>query len=248
MTEAQELYNQLNERQQAYLKAVYQFDQEAENYERSAWSDGRQRRPADEWRWLPYTRTPDGYPPPLQSHLADLGMVDPGTGSTFNALETRGLILCKNEWHGSQSRLESWLFVRMTPLGRKVVRAATGQASKPKLPAGTLQEWQWAALALVYAAGDEGLEKYHGPGRGFGEYGRVSWKTWLRLRDYKAGDLVQERIVPGSEDLSAYPHPKMGEYRMYITEFGKQYYEREKERYQERYQALYSEGKSEGIE
>jgi len=54
---------------------------------------------------------------------------------------------------------------------------------------GALREWHWHALAKAYAADDEGL------GGEDGDYARIGWNTWLRLRDYKRGALVEE--VPG---------------------------------------------------
>jgi hypothetical protein len=43
----------------------------------------------------------------------------------------------------------------------------------------------WRALAKAY--GNEGLEGSHG------DYANIGWNTWLRLRDYKRGALIEER-------------------------------------------------------
>ena len=43
-------------RPRAYLLAIYSVDQDEQDYQHTAWSRGRRRRPADEWRWLKYAR------------------------------------------------------------------------------------------------------------------------------------------------------------------------------------------------
>ena len=42
----------LNERQQEYMQAVYETDQEQEADERGMWKRGGTPRPAREWRWM----------------------------------------------------------------------------------------------------------------------------------------------------------------------------------------------------
>jgi hypothetical protein len=70
-------------------------------------------------------------------------LIDEGTGSTFNALESRGFIKCKYTWKrrdGSREALERFLMLQITPAGRKLVRSATGaKAYRPGSP-GTLRE------------------------------------------------------------------------------------------------------------
>jgi len=81
------------------------------------------------------------------------------------------------------------LEVQITSLGRKVVRAASGEQRPKPPPKGQLRERQWAALARLYAAGDAGVlseEMMYGRG-GF------DWmRTLLRLRDYKPQPLMEE--------------------------------------------------------
>ena len=43
------------------------------------------RTPANEWRWMMYG--PVAPPSPLYQALRDAGLVDPGTGATWQALE-----------------------------------------------------------------------------------------------------------------------------------------------------------------
>jgi len=78
----------LNERQQKYLQENYSQDQENERYEKRAWSRGTRPRPATEWRWMFDGIFPEtGSDSPLLRRLNDAGLVDPGTGATFEALE-----------------------------------------------------------------------------------------------------------------------------------------------------------------
>jgi hypothetical protein len=111
----------------------------------------------------------------------------------------------------------------MTPAGRKLVRTWTGAKAYKAPPAGTLREWHWRAVARAYAAGDEGLDG------SYGDYGRIGWNTWLRLRDYKWGALVEER------DARGHAGPGIGPYTPHITTAGRALYEREWARYHELY-------------
>src|SRR5579859_8174299 len=84
----------LNERQRQYMQAIYETDQEQEAEERGAWTRGGRPRPAREWRWMEYA-TFYGIHQPLKMKLFLRHFQDEGTGSTFEALERRGLIKCK---------------------------------------------------------------------------------------------------------------------------------------------------------
>jgi hypothetical protein len=80
-------WQQLNLRQQTYMKEIYAQDQAQEHAEkRHATLNNRNSRPADEWRWILYANTMYGHTP-LKQAIKDAGMVDPGTGSTFEALK-----------------------------------------------------------------------------------------------------------------------------------------------------------------
>jgi hypothetical protein len=65
------------------------------------------------------------------------------------------------------------------------------------------------------------------------DYGRIGWNTWLRLRDYKWGALVEER------QSGWYSNPTTGTsrpvHRLHITAAGRALYEREWTRYRELY-------------
>jgi hypothetical protein len=122
------------------------------------------------------------------------------------------------------------LQVQITPLGRKVIRAATGEQPKPKPPKGQLRPRQRAALARLYAAGDAGIwseELMYG-------HGGFDWtQTLLRLRDYKPAPLMEEYRTPYQDNGDGtYKGP---ESRLRITPFGRDYYARE----WQHYRALY---------
>jgi hypothetical protein len=209
-------WGDLNKRQQTYLRAIYDLDQEAEALEKSKWARGGRARPAEEWRWIFYGIFESGDDSPLRTRLKRAKLVDEGTGSTFQALETRGFILCR--YHPA---VDEWLDVQITKAGRKLVRAATGEIREHVKP-GTLREWQWAALAKAYDAGENGVETFGG------STGDVSWETWRRLRDYAEDALVEEKMrAPVSGFGSSY--------NIAITAFGQWYYAAN----YEHYRALY---------
>ncbi|MCT7969747.1 hypothetical protein NG799_25880 [Laspinema sp. D1] len=47
----EKIWDELNERQQTYLKQIFEIDQNREESERGAWNRGDRPRPADEWRF-----------------------------------------------------------------------------------------------------------------------------------------------------------------------------------------------------
>ncbi len=47
----EQIWDELNERQQTYLKQIFEIDQDREESERGAWNRGDRPRPADEWRF-----------------------------------------------------------------------------------------------------------------------------------------------------------------------------------------------------
>src|SRR5256885_2456123 len=96
----------LNERQQHYLQAIYETDQEQEADERGMWKRGGRPRPASVWRWMEYGVF-DGVGSMLYTKLYLRKLVDEGTGSTFNALESRGFIKCKYTWKRRDSDREA---------------------------------------------------------------------------------------------------------------------------------------------
>ena len=222
-------WEKLNERQRAYLRALYECDQATEADRRAAAARGfYDRRPASEWRWQMYG--PVAPPSQLYEQLRLAGLVDAGTGSTWSSLERRGLVRCSYVRDAFGVQL---LQVQITPAGRKMVRVGLGQQAPRRPPAGQLRERQWAALARLYVAGDEGqLSEY----MMYGEYGTsfkgFDWtQTLLRLREYRPRPLMEEfnRWVKRQDGQHSQ------EYRMRVTAFGREYYEREWSRYRDLY-------------
>ncbi len=208
----------LNKRQQVYLQAVYEVDQAQEANMKLAGARGRwNSTPASEWRWMPYNASGAA----LLHRIQRAGYRDEGTGSTFAALERRGLVLCKYEPGSLGGPI---LFVQITKAGRKMVREALAIAPAKKLPVGTLREWHWRALCRAYVRGEQGMGGYDNDlGDGFGY---VSWNTCLRLRDYRVKGQDHPLIREG----------RRGEqFALIITDFGKQYYRENWQRYRELY-------------
>jgi hypothetical protein len=219
----------LNKRQQVYLQAIYEIDQAREANVRSAGARGRwNSTPASVWRWIPYNTSGSA----LLRRIQEAGYQDQGTGSTFEALERRGLVLCRYEPGSLGSPL---LFVQMTKAGRKVVREGLNLPKPKALLPGTLREWHWRALVHAYKAGAAGVRDWP---QGIG------WNTWLRLRDYRVQGqnrpLVEEATVtdepylrrrwPGDAGVVTTERSVLR-----ITDFGRQYYRENWQRYRELY-------------
>jgi hypothetical protein len=195
----------LNDRQRAYLLAIFRLDQQQEEHERGSWSHGERRRPAAEWRLLDYGLLP--YLPPVPTALYEaierLGLRDAGTGSTFQALESRKLIKCR--YHLPDRQVE--LCVEITALGRQVVRAGTGKGASSR---NLLPEWAWRWLADLFVAGEQGSQR-------MGE----GTRTYLRKR----GLVTEER-----QGQALYAPVVVR-----LSEAGRAYYEAQWAAYAERY-------------
>jgi hypothetical protein len=216
-----EQWQELNQRQQATLSAIYHADQNAEREEAASWRLSIERRKADVWRRLRYPPYPNGAETYLHCQLSEARVIDPGLGSTLQALETRNLCECKHYLVRGKSELFS---IKLTTEGRAVVRAGLGEAAPKKPPKGQLKQRQWEALATAYKAGEEGIKDDN-----FGDYARFSWRwTWLRLRDYHetTNGLVKE--------VGYWENSKYGS-KLVITPKGIVFYEENKEKYQQLY-------------
>jgi hypothetical protein len=156
----------LNERQRAFLAAILAVDQVNEAYERGAWAAGRRRRPAAEWRWIAYNEAGS----PLLDRLRAHGLVDAGTGATFEALDRRGLLTRRYCRDAANLPI---LEVRLTTAGRAAARAGTGTPAPEWPPTGTLREWHRRELVLAYASPD-GVPQ---DDEGGGCYGGIGWNT-----------------------------------------------------------------------
>jgi hypothetical protein len=159
---------------------------------------------------------------PLRHRLKVARLVDPGTGSTLQALEKRGYIHCRYEGDPA----DPFVHILLTPKGRKLVREATGQKPDRLLP-GQLREWHWRAMGEAWKARPDGVKDENG------YYGHISWNTWLRLRDYKDGPLVEEYHTAGRY-LSHVGYTEQIHW-IRLTRFGEQYYRENWQRYRDLY-------------
>jgi hypothetical protein len=147
----------LNERQQKYMQAIYEVDQEQEEWEKGAYTRGDRARKAEVWRWIDYATFGVLYPfeTALKQRIRILKLADEGTGSTFNALESRGFIVCRymhvdrDEAYTSDER---FLSLQITQSGRKLVRTALGITPVKRKP-GELTENQQVYADKIIAAG-----------------------------------------------------------------------------------------------
>jgi hypothetical protein len=220
----------LNDRQRAYLLAVFETDQETEQQVRELpYRPFQPPRPkASEWRWLEYAEPVpilgrEGSP--LWTRIKKLALVDQGTGSTFSALADRHLVEVR--WHHLNVHGQGTPHLRMTTKGRQLARSWTGVKAYKAPPAGTLKEWHWRALAKAYAAGDEGLKGE------YGVYAHIGDRTWQRLLEYKRGALVEERRTDGASTMALPWRDAVR--RMHITANGRALYHDQWARYRELY-------------
>lgn len=219
-------WQSLNGRQRAYLAATLAVERANEAYERGARAAGGWRRPAAAWRWIAYNEAGS----PLLDRLRASDLVDAGTGATFGALERRGLLA--RRYRRAAVGLPI-LEVRLTNVGRAAARAGTDTAAPERLLSGTLREWHWRALALAYASPAGVPQDVEQVGR----YGGIGWPTWRRLRDHRAGALVEERVIdwcaPASPGGVSEPV-----YRLFLTEAGHRFYTAGWAGYRARYPAV----------
>jgi len=207
------------------MKIIYETDQIQEQNEKKRAALDQRSLPADQWRYMEYADTYAGHTP-FKRRLVEKGLVDPGTGSTFEALRERGLILVKYD-HA--------VLVRLTTKGRRLAREALGLQAPKSLPAGTLQEWHWRALVYAYKARGSGVEEWP---RGIGHM------TVRRLSEYRIKG--QDCPLIGWVEVPCEPYmrkrwPGDSGYAtavrdvLCITSFGKQYYRENWARYKELY-------------
>ena len=83
-------------------------------------------------------------------------------------------------------------------------------------------------MAEAWKARPQGLKS-----DGTGEYGNIGWPTWLRLRDYKAGALIEDYNTWGEKLLHMSYTPQI--YWVRLSPFGEQFYRDNWQRYQELY-------------
>ncbi|MEU3465255.1 hypothetical protein ABZ721_35630 [Streptomyces sp. NPDC006733] len=150
----------MNERQQAYLNVLFTIDQDNESTQARRWHTTRERRPAEQWRWITYgVDHPAAEATAVQQQLSQHHVLDAGAGATLAALQRRGLIELRRIAQDSATGPVWHTQVRLTRAGRAVGRAlhpiSAEQVPNPSL----LPEWLQAALETVAAAPEQTLAK-----------------------------------------------------------------------------------------
>lgn len=146
VNKAQTAWDDLNGRQQTYLRLLYDADQALEDERQDLGARGQwSSTPARVWRRIDV----NSYYSSVARSLRARGVYDSGLGSTLSALAARGLI----ETGDSGGEVCAW----MTRAGRAAVRAGLGIGPMSSKPKWAMSEWMWRALIKVAQAGAEGL-------------------------------------------------------------------------------------------
>src|SRR5690348_11367601 len=111
----------LNERQQQYLRAIYETYLELAYDRQHEWRRFGRPRDIYGWRWMEYGVF-SGEPTPLYTRLSERNLIGKGALVTFKALESRGLITCvetRTRWRDGKKRTaEPFLKIQLTETGR----------------------------------------------------------------------------------------------------------------------------------
>jgi len=117
-----EAWADLNERQQQYLEVIYRRERQAARYYETKAAMFSEKKKGGEWRWVLHHTDPiGGGPRGIDKELGRLKILDEGTGSTYTALESRGLVELKHEL--CLFREEGELWVKLTRSGRRLIKA-----------------------------------------------------------------------------------------------------------------------------
>lgn len=235
---AERIWNELNDRQRAYLVACYRQDQEAEQEAKAKRAARQATWTPAQWRKLPFTIKADpvftGYTP-IQERLRKEGYHDAGAGATLHALTRRGLVQV------SEDQVEVFplgpvprVLVELTRLGRACVRAGVGQVTRPRPPAYLLSEWLWRNLVKVAMAGPAGLPETD-------LWGRSRFYLGTGFRPHGAMSRGYIDAIPVREEMGEDSYVK--EYRWHLTEAGR----RHLIDYTETYLALYPDVAVDGL-
>lgn len=182
---------ELNDRQTTYLRAALEIDQRQERWHKAAFERGdftESRRAAADWRAMPFGRRLDLAGQPATPLREACGGADEGSGATWAALERRGLVHVQNRAVHACAAGLVLPHVTLTTAGRKLARTLPGESAPERRAPGVLSRGSWKALASAKRAGEAGVKDEQGGGW----YGGIPWGVWLRLRNFKGGDLVEE--------------------------------------------------------
>lgn len=190
---ARRTWNGLTARPRDLLRSAFRADQAAEACEEerqrlqqeASKSLYRKSRPASEWRWI--------------NRQSALGRLRPRGTDEAGFAELAGLGLIETD---AAAR------VRLTRSGRAAARAGTGTPPPRRRPRGLLNQWSWAALARLHAAGDGGLVIGTSANRVVPHWERCpSWNTVVRMRNRK---------IPYVEEIKVH-----GEWSVRLTSAGR---------------------------
>ncbi|WP_282792924.1 hypothetical protein [Streptomyces sp. CC224B] len=151
------VWESLNERQQTFVRIIYDLDQETEAKRAYQAAQGHyDKRPASEWRQIDFTHEPynrDLYGvTTLQSRLEWEGYHNQGNGSTMTVLLEKGLI--EQDIRGT--RFGVMHTVLLTREGRAVYRAAHDMGGRGSRSTVDLSDRSWQVLGYLWAADQRG--------------------------------------------------------------------------------------------
>ncbi|MFE1206195.1 hypothetical protein ACFW5V_31400 [Streptomyces sp. NPDC058762] len=228
-----ELWAELNPRQQTYLTAIYNADQNAEASHRGDAFDWGHGPPASEWRWQTFSiKAPKDLVgrTAIQYELASKDEHDQGAGSSLAALRRRGLIELTEDLVQTMLGWFPRVRVKLTTLGRATARAGLGHAAPKSPPRGMLSEWLWSNLVRLYRAGPDGMPSVSPRGTPYEERA-PSHKARLFLERYQGrsgGPLIKSKRVSSGEPFESYlghtVYPT--EERVFLTDAGRDHYEK----------------------
>jgi len=92
-----------------------------------------------------------------------------------------------------------------------------------------LRQCHWRAMVVAWKGRPEGVKASSG---WRGDYGNISKKVWLRLRDYEGRELIEEYQTEGERRAGIYT-PQI--YWLRLTAFGEQFYRDNWRQYRELY-------------
>lgn len=232
---AQRAWEDLNDRQQIYLKVIYDADQANEEAHRKEAARTWSSAPAHQWRRLDFNGRYSRIAPALRSH----GVYDTGAGATLAVLRDRGLIESET-WTGI---LTDPVYVWITPAGRAAVRAGLSIPPAWRKPEWALSEWLWKNLVVVAAAGPEGLPRGTTRSIGNGLFG--DWHLYLSTgqkgrrgnRPYIDGSNYRWVTYDAKVSLNSNETYKKSEpvYYYVLTDEGRAHYTEYLEQYRELY-------------
>ncbi|MER0443154.1 hypothetical protein ABR738_00935 [Streptomyces sp. Edi4] len=229
-----DLWAELNARQQIYLAVIFDADQDAEANNKGGAFDWGHGPPAAEWRWQTFSlKAPKDVVgrTAIQYALAQKDEHDQGAGSSLAALRRRKLIEVMEDYVQTVLGMIPRVRVKLTTRGRATARAGLGYTAPTSPPRGLLSEWLWSNLVRLYRAGPNGLPADSPRGTPPEERAPSEKARFFLERDQRrpGGPLVTSKSVRVGEPYEnpAYPAHMLHrtEYRVYLTEAGRNHYE-----------------------